>query len=88
MVISVKFNEDVYYNNEYWANVGGIRCEELNELEKEMLCLLDFELHISKQKYRRYSKSMKLYHDKLISDAYAKDSGVESEDTADSSIDS
>jgi len=36
-VIAVKYNEDIYYANSYYAKIGGISLSELNLLEKEFL---------------------------------------------------
>jgi hypothetical protein len=32
-IVAVKFHEDEYYKNDYYAKVGGIMLEELNSLE-------------------------------------------------------
>ena len=33
MLLAIKYNEDDYYSNKYYARVGGISLCELNELE-------------------------------------------------------
>ena len=84
MVVTVKFYEDEYYDNIYWSYVGGIACEEMNVLEKEMLLLLDFNLTISKDNYDHYLETMRAYYHKVLIDIYSKDAETKSDDTEDS----
>lgn len=44
VLISAKFLDDRYFNNAFYAKVGGVSTAELNRLELEMLQLLDFQL--------------------------------------------
>mmetsp|Transcript_14983 Transcript_14983/g.49136 ORF Transcript_14983/g.49136 Transcript_14983/m.49136 type:complete len:94 (-) Transcript_14983:112-393(-) len=46
--------EDSYFNNAYYAKVGGIPTEELNQLELELLWRLDFRLFVSPQEMREF----------------------------------
>lgn len=46
VLLAAKFLDDRYYNNAFYARVGGISTLELNRLELEMLKLLDFKLGI------------------------------------------
>lgn len=48
IIVAIKYHDDDYYRNDYYAKVGGISIKELNSLEKEFLKLLDFKLYISK----------------------------------------
>ena len=41
MVLAIKYNEDDYYSNKYYAKVGGINLEEINTLEYNLLILLN-----------------------------------------------
>lgn len=49
-----KYNDDNFYKNSYFAKIGGISCNELNELEKEYLFLLNFNLYVSLDDYVLY----------------------------------
>lgn len=62
MVLSIKFNEDRYYDNEYYAALGGVDSDELRALEAEMMRLLDFKLFISYSKFRDYLTAMERYY--------------------------
>ena len=57
-MIAAKFFDDKYYNNEYYAKVGGINKAEINLLEIEFLFLLDFALHVSSELFFSYSKKL------------------------------
>ncbi|RLN44062.1 hypothetical protein BBJ28_00025196, partial [Nothophytophthora sp. Chile5] len=54
VVLAAKFFDDHYFNNAYYAKVGGVPCAEMNELEVEYLLLLNFSLHVSSETYARY----------------------------------
>lgn len=43
-----------FYNNAYYARVGGVTTKELNKLEMKFLFGLDFQLHVSVQTFRSY----------------------------------
>ncbi|TYG93810.1 hypothetical protein ES288_A11G140300v1 [Gossypium darwinii] len=43
-----------YFNNAYYARVGGISTAELNRLEMKFLLSLDFRLQVSINTFRRY----------------------------------
>lgn len=61
MVVALKYNEDDYYSNEYYAKVGGISLKELNQLEYNILILLDFNLFIDDALYENYENQIKDY---------------------------
>lgn len=61
LVISIKYNEDDYYSNEYYAKVGGISLKELNVLEYTILIILNFELFIDNELYENYENQIKEY---------------------------
>ncbi|RQM29018.1 hypothetical protein B5M09_006323, partial [Aphanomyces astaci] len=54
IVLAAKFFDDHYFNNAYYAKVGGVPCTEMNELEVEFLLLTNFTLHVSTDTYTRY----------------------------------
>ncbi|KAL7678706.1 putative cyclin PHO80, Cyclin-like superfamily [Plasmopara halstedii] len=54
VVLAAKFFDDHYFNNAYYAKVGGVPCPEMNELEVEYLLLINFSLHVSCETYARY----------------------------------
>lgn len=54
VVLAAKFFDDEYFNNAYYAKVGGLPCTEMNSLELEFLFLVEFSLHVTTEEYSRY----------------------------------
>lgn len=55
---SLKFNEDVIYDFNYYAKVGGISNEELSELEISFIEEIGYSLFISEETYLRFLKAI------------------------------
>ncbi len=53
-MIAAKFFDDAFYNNEYYAKVGGISNLEVNHLEIEFLNLMNFSLFVDPLVFFRY----------------------------------
>lgn len=68
--MAAKFFDDAYYNNAYYAKVGGVTVSELNSLEVEFLFRINFSLRVSPELYRKY-------HEELLSHAVATNSSEE-----------
>ena len=56
--MAIKYNEDDYYSNKYYARVGGISLCELNELEYYLLILLEFDVFIDEEVYEKYENQL------------------------------
>lgn len=52
MFCAAKLTDDNFYNNSYYAKIGGIATAELNRLELQLLKLLDFRLVVSPAELR------------------------------------
>ena len=63
LILAIKYNEDVYFNNEYYAKVGGISLKEMNNLEEISFELIDYNLFISDDIYKKYLDYIKNYKD-------------------------
>ena len=61
VVVSIKYNEDDCYSNEYYAKVGGISLKELNQLEHNMLELMNFDVFVDDDIYESYENQIKEY---------------------------
>ncbi|CAN6899809.1 unnamed protein product [Brassica oleracea] len=46
VMLAAKVFDDRYYNNAYYARVGGVSTRELNRLEMKLLFALDFKLQV------------------------------------------
>ncbi len=60
-MIAIKFNEDDYYSNDFYAKVGGISNKELNRIESESLRLLKYNLYIKLSLYNQYEVYLNHY---------------------------
>merc|ERR1719277_2350730 len=54
MVVAAKFLDDKFFNNAFYAKVGGVSLHELNAMEAEFLKLLGFALHVNPQEFAAY----------------------------------
>lgn len=63
MLISIKYNEDDYFSNEFYAKVGGIRMAEMNKLEYEFLSLIDFNLFVNEDVFNKYNSYLISAHE-------------------------
>jgi len=63
LLASLKFNQDFYYTNTYYAKVGGLSIEECNKLEKSYLVnLIKFDLVVNEETYNSYYFDVMAYH--------------------------
>lgn len=62
ILLAAKFFDDAYYNNAYYAKVGGVLVSEMNGLEVEFLFRINFSLHVTPELFIKYQ-------DELISHA-------------------
>lgn len=49
IMLATKFYEDEIHKNKYYAQVAGITCDELLDLEKEFLEILNFNLFVKER---------------------------------------
>lgn len=54
IVLSIKYNEDLIYSQEEYANVGGVDTKELTALEAKFLNGLEFKLFINTTEFKMY----------------------------------
>lgn len=52
VLLAVKMTDDRYFNNAFFAKIGGIDLSELNTIELKMLQLLDYRTHVSTAELR------------------------------------
>ncbi|CAD8088705.1 unnamed protein product [Paramecium sonneborni] len=61
IMVAIKYYDDEYFKNEYYAKVGGLSLKEINQLEMEFLDLLNYELFIEKEVFEVYEERLKQY---------------------------
>ncbi|KAK8268741.1 hypothetical protein V6Z11_D11G086400 [Gossypium hirsutum] len=58
-MVAAKFMDDMYYNNAYYAKVGGISTTEMNFLEVDFLFGLGFQLNVTPNTFNTYYSYLK-----------------------------
>ena len=56
ILISIKYNEDTYYDNKYYADIAGVKLKELKLLEYSFINLIHFNLFIQDDIYQKYEQ--------------------------------
>ena len=56
MLLAAKFSEDDVITNKYWSEVSLIGIEELNKIEGAFCSALNFNLYVSPEEFKQYSK--------------------------------
>ena len=54
ILISLKYNEDEIYSNNYYSQIAGVSIEELSKLEYEYAILLNFNFFINDEIFNQY----------------------------------
>lgn len=58
VLLAAKFFDDAYYNNAYYAKVGGVHVSEMNSLEVDFLFRINFSLHVSPEVFHKYNAEL------------------------------
>jgi len=58
ILLAAKFFDDAYYNNAYYAKVGGVHVAEMNNLETQFLFKIDFSLRVLPEVFEKYSAEL------------------------------
>lgn len=61
MLVAAKFFDDHFYNNAYYARVGGVPCPEMNSLEVEFLMCMNYSLFVNEETYDKYRRELTNY---------------------------
>ncbi len=54
ILATIKFMEDKFFSNKYYAEICGIKLSLLNKMEYEFLCGIQFEIFIDKDFFTQY----------------------------------
>ena len=68
-LIAIKYNEDSIYSNKYYSEIAGISFEELNLMENYFLKLIDFNLFVSKDEFKKYEEHLDSFEDSTTSNS-------------------
>lgn len=58
IMLAAKFLDDLFYNNAFYAKLGGVSVTEINALEIEFLKLINFSLYVSPEVYSQYNDEL------------------------------
>ncbi|MED6181989.1 hypothetical protein PIB30_024618 [Stylosanthes scabra] len=58
LLLAVKFLDDRYYSNAYYAQVGGVSTQEMNRMELEFLFSLEFRLFVRTEVFLKYCEKL------------------------------
>lgn len=56
ILISIKYNEDSYFDNMFYAQIAGVKLNELKMLEYKFLEYNDFNVYVKDVEYEQYEK--------------------------------
>ena len=63
LLLSIKYNEDTFFDNQYYSEIAGVKIKELKLLEYTFISMVDFNLFVSDviyEKYRNYLENFEL----------------------------
>ena len=58
ILIAVKYNEDSFYENSYYAQIAGIKNKELKVIEYTFLEMINFNAYVDEDTYNLYKESL------------------------------
>jgi len=61
VMLAAKFFDDHYFNNAFFARIGGVSREEMNQLELEFLFMIGFSLTVDEQEYQAYNHEIDVH---------------------------
>ena len=64
-LMAVKFNDDHFYDNAFYARIGGVSTIELNELESTFLSSVDFRLHVMPETFEDYYNEIRVHGEQM-----------------------
>ena len=59
MVITQKFHEDIIFTDKDYSKLKKIECEDLINMQVELLDLIDYSLSVSEDEFKRYKNKMR-----------------------------
>ena len=60
VLISIKYNEDCYFDNNFYSQIAGVKPNELKLLEYTFLEYNDFSIYVNDIEYEQYEKYLNL----------------------------
>ena len=54
ILLSIKYNEDSFYDNKYYAQIAGVKTKELKTLEYNFSKMINCAFYVSEEDYEKY----------------------------------
>jgi len=54
LMLAAKYNEDSHFLNDVYCRIGGVRLDQINDMEKQFLIQIGYRLFVKGEDYRRY----------------------------------
>lgn len=58
ILINIKFMEDKVFSNHFYSKICGVNLKDLNKMEYEFICGIQFEIYIEKEYFYEFQKSI------------------------------
>ena len=56
ILLAIKYNEDEFFENNYYADIAGIKALELKFIEYNFFCICEFNLYVNDDTFISYSR--------------------------------
>lgn len=66
IIVSIKYNEDVNFLNDYYCKIAGLNLKEFNKIEAEYVYCINFNFFIKDNEFQTYKKYLENYCYKKI----------------------
>ena len=63
ILISIKFNEDSYYDNKFYSEIAGVKLKELQNIEESFFEMSDFDVYVDQQEFEQYRQYLEDYNE-------------------------
>jgi len=60
LLVSIKYNEDSYFDNNFYSQIAGVKPNELKLLEYSFLEYNDFNIYVKDDEYKQYEKYLNI----------------------------
>ena len=54
ILLSIKYNEDNFYDNKYYAEIAGVKSQELKSLEYNFINMINFHFFVNDEIFEKY----------------------------------
>jgi len=58
VMMAAKYYDDHHFDNAYYSRVGGLSCKEVNELERELLLMINFNVHVENELFTAWNNCL------------------------------